>query len=145
MRKLSFLLLAAILPFANLNAQQAAHPHGGPIIVALPDTLNLGEIYLDELSNEIGKVQLKIRNDGNSPLILNKVSGCCGTNIKQWTKAPILPDKEGTIDVEFHPDYKPQTINRKVTVESNATNDKKKVIHIVGIITERKSANEIEL
>lgn len=117
----------------------------GAIIVALPDTINLGEIYLDELSDEHGKVQINVKNTGNQPLIIKSAKGCCGTNVKEWTKAPILPGKTGTVNVEFRTDPKPQIISRNVTIESNATNAKSLKVHITGIVVIRRSPNEIEL
>ena len=78
-----------------------AQAQNGPTIQTPSDTVDLGEIFIDELNVNHGKLQIKVSNSGNQPLLLQKVSGCCGTNIKQWTKAPILPNKEGSIDVEF--------------------------------------------
>lgn len=144
-QKIGLLLLIALLPVSGLYAQQPNSQVNGAIIVTLPDTINLGEVYLDEVNNDLGRVQFSIRNAGARPLILNKVSGCCGTNVKQWTHAPILPGKESTVKVEFYPEFKVQTIHRQITIESNATNARKKIVHIVGIITQRKQGTEIVL
>jgi hypothetical protein len=117
----------------------------GPYLVAVPDTVNLGEILLNDLSDEHGKVQITIKNEGSKPLILNKVEGCCGTNIKEWTKAPILPGKSGTIRVEFRTEPRPQRISRTVTIYSNAPNAKPLKVPIEGVVIEGKHKNEITL
>ena len=122
-----------------------AQAQNGPTIQTPSDTVDLGEIFIDELNVNHGKLQIKVSNSGNQPLLLQKVSGYCGTNIKQWTKAPILPNKEGSIDVEFRIEPKPQIISRTVTVESNATNQRSKKVHIRGIVSERKANNELVL
>lgn len=141
------ILIAALgcaILFGSSSIAQAQAP-SGPIIKAQADTVNLGEIFIDELTLEHGRIQIKVANNGNQPLIMQKVSGCCGTNIKQWTKAPILPGKEGNIDVEFRIEPKPQIISRTVTVESNAANERSKKIHIRGIVAERRASNELVL
>lgn len=136
--------LCCTAAFCAVMPAKAQNPNG-PTIQTPTDTVNLGEIFIDELTVNHGKLQIKVSNSGNQPLLLQKVSGCCGTNIKQWTKAPILPNKEGTIDVEFRIEPKPQLISRTVTVESNATNERSKKIYIRGIVTERKASNELVL
>lgn len=144
MKHVHLFLFALVFAITGSSIKSVAQTNNGAYIVTA-DTISLGEIYLDELSDSHGKVQVNVSNTGNQPLILHKVTGCCGTNIKQWTKAPILPNKSGVIDVEFRPEYKPQSISRTVTIESNATNGKSIKIHIVGVVIARKSSNEIEL
>ncbi|MBQ9470375.1 MAG: DUF1573 domain-containing protein [Bacteroidales bacterium] len=143
----SLMLIATMGCTALIGTSTMAQPQAanGPIIKIQADTVNLGEIFIDELTVNHGKLQITVANSGNQPLIMQKVSGCCGTNIKQWSKAPILPGKEGSIDVEFRIEPKPQVISRTVTVESNASNERSKKIHIRGIVAERKAANELTL
>lgn len=139
------ILIAALGCAILFGSSSIAQAPSGPIIKAQADTVNLGEIFIDVLTLEHGRIQIKVANNGNQPLIMQKVSGCCGTNIKQWTKAPILPGKEGNIDVEFRIEPKPQIISRTVTVESNAANERSKKIHIRGIVAERRASNELVL
>lgn len=109
-----------------------------------PTEVKLGNIPLDKLSDDNGKVVIKVVNDGTSPLILNKVEGCCGTEIKDYTKAPILPGKEGSIKVYFRIEPKPQTISRVVTVHCNAVNAKEIKCPITGSVVMPKPAGRIE-
>jgi len=140
MRRYLFILSSLIIINSALLAQNK-----GAIITTKPDTVKLGEIKLNDLTDENGKVQIVVMNDGTLPLILNEVTGCCGTNIKEWTKAPILPNKSGIIKVEFRIEPRPQMISRTVTIKSNATNSKVLKVPIEGMVIASKAKNEIEL
>jgi len=141
MKRLFFLFALLVATTLSLSAQN----NSGAFITTNPDTVRLGEISLNELSDDNGKVNITVVNNGNLPLILNEVSGCCGTNVKEWPKAPILPNKTGLIKVEFRIEPRPQVISRTVTIKSNASNSKVLKIHIEGIIIESKAKNEISL
>ncbi len=109
------------------------------------DTLHLGEIYLDDLSDDYGKITLSLSNSGNKPLLIKNVTGCCGTNIKLFPKVPVLPGKSDNILVEFRIEPKPQRISRTVSIESNAIGKGVFKIHIVGLVIQRRQTNELVL
>jgi len=140
MKRFLFILSSLIIINSALFAQNK-----GVIITIKPDTLKLGEIKLNDLTDENGKVQIVVMNIGTQPLILNEVTGCCGTNIKEWPKAPILPNKSGIIKVEFRIEPRPQMISRTVTIKSNASNSKVVKVPIEGMVIASKAKNEIEL
>lgn len=117
----------------------------GDIIKVSTDTINLGEIYLDDLSGEHGILLINLSNSGTKPLLIRNITGCCGTNIKSWSKAPILPGKRSEIMVEFRIEPKPQRISRTVTIESNAPDKPVAKLHIVGIVMQRRQPNELVL
>lgn len=119
--------------------------NSGALLALKPDTVKLGEIALNELDQSNGKVQIVVFNEGNKPLILNEVSGCCGTNIMEWPKAPILPGKSGIIKVEFRIEPKPQLISRTVTIKSNSSKQTVVKVPIVGLVYQPKSKDEITL
>lgn len=140
MKRFLFILSSLIIINSSLFAQNK-----GAFITTKPDTVKLGEISLSNLSDENGKVQIIVLNTGSQPLILNEVTGCCGTNIKEWPKAPILPNKSGIIKVEFRIEPRPQIISRTVTIKSNALNNKVVKVPIEGMVIAAKAKNEIEL
>lgn len=117
----------------------------GACIRLLPERMELGEIELAKLSDSFGQVRFEVQNDGTAPLILRSVSGCCGTDIKDYTKAPILPGKKGEILVEFRLDPKPQAISRTVTVVSNAVNAPTLAASIVGAVIRNREKGKIIL
>lgn len=138
------LFLFTSLVFA-VTISLSAQNNKGAFIVTNPDTVRLGEIELNVLSDDNGKISIAVVNKGNLPLILNEVTGCCGTNIKEWPKAPILPGKTGQIKVEFRIEPRPQVISRTVTIKSNATNSKLIKVPIEGVVVEERKSNEIKL
>ncbi len=144
-------IVSAILILFSLalNAQDisvySVNNGKGDVIKVSADTLNLGEIYLDDLSSEHGIVLIKLTNSGKQPLLIRNVTGCCGTNIKSWPKAPVLPGKQSEIRVEFRIEPKPQRISRTVTIESNAQGKPVAKFHIVGVVIQRRQPNELVL
>lgn len=139
------LLILSVVMFAHpvlSNTQKGKA--GGAAIRLDPAEVMLGEIPLDKLSDEHGKVSIKVVNEGTSPLILNKVEGCCGTEVQEYTKSPILPGKEGVIKVRFRIEPKTQSISRTVTVHSNAVNAKELKCPIVGSVVLPKRPGRIE-
>ncbi len=140
----TLVLFSATLCGQNLQIKSASNAKGNQYRV-VSDTLSLGELYLDELSDDNGKITLTLQNTSNKPLIIRNVTGCCGTNIKSWPKAPVLPGKSSEVKVEFRIEPKPQKISRTVTIESNAVGSPTLKLHIVGIVMQRKAANELVL
>jgi hypothetical protein len=140
MKRVSLTLFLFLAATVSISAQNK-----GAIITTKPDTVKLGEIGLNDLSDDNGKVKITVFNTGTQPLILNEVTGCCGTNIKEWPKAPILPGKSGLIKVEFRIEPRPQVISRIVTIKSNASNSKILKVPIAGLVIEEKKSNEIKL
>lgn len=134
------LILFLTIPVLALVAQNK-----GAYLILKPDTVKLGEIPLNALTQNHGKVEISVLNTGSQPLILNEVTGCCGTNITDWPKAPILPGKSGVIKVEFRIEPKPQVISRTVTIKSNSSNQKIVKVPITGLIYKPKEKNEIVL
>jgi len=95
---------------------------------------DFGTVYLDDLPET--KLEIKFTNDGTEPLILSQVRACCGTRVHSWPREPIMPGKEGIINVEFRIAPTPQRISRTVTVTSNAEPNTS-IFRIVGEVTNR--------
>ena len=97
------------------------------------DIVNLGVLYTDDL--EPHKMDIEFTNEGNEPLIISFVRGCCGTRIKEWTKEPIMPGESGKVEIEFRLAPRPHRISRTVTIMSNDP-DGLKVFRIRGEVAE---------
>lgn len=117
----------------------------GPSIRLEPPRIELGELEIGKLKEDDGKVSFIVWNDGNKPLIMNMVTGCCGTDIKDYTKGPILPGKSGKIDVFFRIEPKPKAIDRTVTIVSNAANSPELQGKIVGTVVTDKEKGRVRL
>jgi hypothetical protein len=135
-------LITAII--CNLNYKTFAQPGNGPTFefIAEDNRLVLDTIYLDWIED----IQLEVEflNKGDKPLIVQNVTGCCGTQITGWTQKPILPGEKGIINVEFRVPPHPHKISRSVSAVTNDP-DGTKTLHIVGIVTEPKEEGTIDL
>lgn len=94
-------------------------PPAKPRIRLEPPQVMLGTIPFNEVTDSTGALQIVVHNDGGSPLILQKVTGCCGTTIKSYTREPILPGKSGSVRVFFRVEPRLQKISRTITIHSN--------------------------
>lgn len=65
--------------------------------------------------------EFRFKNEGDSPLILNKVQASCGCTTPYWTKEPILPGKEGVVSASYNSKGRPGAFNRSITITSNAS------------------------
>lgn len=117
------LLLALSLTAAAYTAQAQVAPAAkanGP--VAGP------AITFDESKYDFGSVvqggtvdhTFKFKNTGNAPLIISNIGVSCGCTTPEWTKAPVLPGKTGSITAHFNSTGKIGMQNKVLTVESNA-------------------------
>ncbi|MFW5708152.1 MAG: DUF1573 domain-containing protein [Bacteroidota bacterium] len=94
---------------------------------------DLGELFVQEL--EPMKLEIEFTNEGDEPLIISTVRGCCGTRVKDYPKQPILPGEKGIIHVEFRLAPRPHKISRTVSVMSNDA-DGMKVYRIRGEVVD---------
>ena len=108
-----------------------------------PVEVQLGEIELRKIDDSTGRVKIAVWNDGTAPLILQNVSGCCGTDIKDYTRAPILPGKEGEIQVYFRVEPKLHAISRTVTILSNDPKTQEVLVPIKGTVVKNKEHGRV--
>ena len=102
------------------------------------------EIEFEKLEHDYGEIpyngngecEFRFTNTGNEPLILQKPTSTCGCTVPSWPKEPILPGMSEVIKVTYRT-TKVGTINKSVTVTSNAKNNAKVVLHIKGRVLEQ--------
>lgn len=110
-----------------------------------PSEVDMGKISMNSVSDETGNIEITIHNDGTKPLILQQVTACCGTNVKEWPRNPILPGANAKIKVYFRVEQRPYRISRTVTVNSNAVNGASQKVAILGEVVIPAAKNEIQL
>ncbi|PIE84602.1 MAG: hypothetical protein CSA07_00640 [Bacteroidia bacterium] len=133
----------ALLPLLALALLPATAWAKAPQIEVTPDTIKMGQIQIKELHEGTGNVAFTVHNSGDAPLILQSVSGCCGTEIKSYPKGPILPGKTGEIKVFFRIEPKPQAISRVVTILSNDPKRKEIQHKIFGTVIKDREKNRL--
>ena len=116
------LLLALSLTAAAYTAQAQA-PAAKAATTAGP------AIVFEEVKYDFGSVvqggtvdhTFKFKNTGTAPLIISNIGVSCGCTTPEWTKAPVMPGKTGTIAAHFNSTGKMGMQNKVLTIESNAT------------------------
>lgn len=127
MRKLNpslriFLLTTMCISFAVLtaNAQEKTAPKTkskAPVIQFEKTVHDYGQL----MQGDDGECEFKFKNTGKEALILSNVFSSCGCTVPVWPKEPIMPGKTEVIKVKYNTS-RLGTINKKVTVVSNAEN-----------------------
>lgn len=119
------LSIAVLMIFAlSMSAQENATPDK-PKKVKEPEitfeTLvhDYGQIY----QNDNGECEFVFKNTGKAELILTNCRSSCGCTVPSWPKDPIAPGKKAVIKVKYNTQRIGQ-INKTITVESNAVNDR---------------------
>ena len=94
---------------------------------------DLGKIYVQDL--EPMKMEIEFTNEGDEPLIVSTVRGCCGTRITGYPRQPVLPGEKGVVTIEFRLAPRAHNISRTVSVMSNDPSGMK-VFRIRGEVVE---------
>lgn len=70
-----------------------------------------------------GECEFVFKNTGKADLILTNCRASCGCTVPTWPKDPIAPGKKAIIKVKYNT-QRIGEINKNITVESNAVNDR---------------------
>jgi hypothetical protein len=90
---------------------------GKPVVTFEKITHDFGMIAEDK-----GDVsyQFIVKNTGDTPLVINRVSASCGCTTPDWTKEPIAPGKTGFVKATYNPKGRPGAFSKTISVYSNA-------------------------
>ena len=99
------------------------------------------EIEFDKEVHDFGKMKqhgdastvFTFTNTGTEPLIISNAKGSCGCTVPTWPREPIAPGETGEIKVKYD-SKRIGPINKSVTITSNSTIAKTKMIRIKGNI-----------
>ncbi len=125
-------LLGIILLMAGAVKAQNAEAQNGPEISFSKTVHDYGDVPY----NGNGECEFSFTNTGNEPLILQKPKSSCGCTIPTWPKEPILPGESNVIKVTYKTN-RPGTINKTVTVTSNARKNSTVVLRIKGKVLDQ--------
>lgn len=84
-------------------------------------------IKFEEEEHDFGRITqgekvsfaFKFKNIGNSNLIISSAAGSCGCTVPEWPKEPILPGKEGKVNVIFSSEGKSGIQEKSITIITN--------------------------
>ncbi len=66
-------------------------------------------------------------NSGTAPLVIQDIRAGCGCTVPRWEDTPLAPGGSGSIRVVFNSKGKRGTQNIRITVRSNAENDREEL------------------
>jgi archaellum component FlaF (FlaF/FlaG flagellin family) len=139
-------LVVTLLFFTGASAQTVEEmKKNGAYLRFEPTEINLGTIASDKVTEESGKVEVTIHNDGSQPLLISQVTACCGTRVTEWPRQPLAPGQKATIKASFRMGTHPHRISRTITVISNAANGDSQRVAILGEVVIPSQPNEIKL
>ncbi|MBP3517795.1 MAG: DUF1573 domain-containing protein [Parabacteroides sp.] len=89
---------------------------------------NDAQISADELIYNFGTISesdglashvFTIKNTGNGPLVITRITASCGCTQPEWTKEPIAPGKTGDVKVTYNPKGRPGPFYKTISIYSN--------------------------
>jgi hypothetical protein len=80
----------------------------------------------------------RVKNIGSSDLIINNAKASCGCTVPRYSKNPIAPGEEGTIEVIFNSEGRTGTQLKTLTVWSNCQPNTTKLSIISEIVIPNK-------
>lgn len=88
---------------------------------------DLPNITFEEEEHDFGRITqgekvsyaFKFTNTGKNNLIITSAHGSCGCTVPEWPKEPILPGKEGKINVIFSSEGKSGIQEKTITIVTN--------------------------
>jgi len=91
------------------------------------DKGNLPDIKFEEEVHDFGRITqgekvsfaFKFKNTGSSNLIITSAHGSCGCTVPEWPKEPILPGKEGRVNVVFSSEGKSGIQEKSINIVTN--------------------------
>lgn len=101
--------LAAIISITTALAQKAKI-HSDELVY------NFGTIAeADGLASHV----FTVKNSGDAPLVITRVTASCGCTRPEWTKSPIAPGKSGKVKITYNPKGRPGPFYKTVSIFSN--------------------------
>ena len=105
-----------------------------PVLELSEEIVDFGAVRLDET---VHRKILLVKNVGDEPLVINKVSSTCHCVEASWWIRPIEPGVSDTIQIDFEPDVSGR-VSKKLIIYSNAQNRRvpfrvKADVHFTGI------------
>jgi len=143
MKKIFSTLFVALIALSSVIGQNTSTAEPAKPKAQVPANPNAPVIKFDSEVHDYGRVpvnsdgtcQFKFKNTGKEPLILTNVKASCGCTVPSWPKDPIAPGASAAIDVKYNSMNRAHTINKSITVFSNAS-DSIVILRIQGEVYE---------
>ena len=132
---LSLTAAAYTTAHAQTTAAKPVGPVAGPAITFEEVKYDFGSVVAGGTVDHT----FKFKNTGTAPLVISNIGVSCGCTTPEWTKAPVLPGKTGTITANFNTAGKTGMQNKVLTIESNSAAGNA-MVSVVGEVKENVAA-----
>jgi hypothetical protein len=123
----SFLFFALLLSIVSCNSETRRSQND-----ATDEALSSSDtafILFNEYEHDFGKVTegekiaytFTYENKGNAPLVISQATTTCGCTVSKYSRKPVQPGGNGTIEVIFDSSGRNGRQTKTITVRSNAT------------------------
>ena len=109
-KKLVFILTGILLLISSMSAQNKAVINADQLI---HDFGTIGE------ADGLVSHTFTIKNTGDGPLVITRITASCGCTQPEWSKEPIAPGKTGEIKVTYNPKGRPGPFYKTISIYSN--------------------------
>ena len=130
MKRILYSLFICFVSSISLVAQQKLQPK----IVSDTLTYDFGTIAEESVA---ATHAFNIKNSGDAPLHITRVTTSCGCTQPEWTGSPILPQQKGFVKITYDPNGRPGPFIKTIAIHSNAQ-DKPYMLAIKGVVTPRQ-------
>jgi len=138
-------LLITILTMVSCGRGTTKPGGEGDTILSSSDTAS---ILFAEYVHDFGKVTagemvaytFTYTNKGNATLVISQVTTTCGCTVSKYSRKPVAPGGNGTIEVIFDSSGRYGRQSKIVTVRSNATKSLV-LLRITGEVTNNNNSN----
>jgi len=100
---------------ATASSDSNNDPDNIPVFSFETDNHEFGEI----IQGEKVSYAFKFKNTGKVPLVISSASASCGCTVPEYTKTPVEPGAEGSINVTFNSEGKAGMVSKTVTLIAN--------------------------
>lgn len=111
-----------------LNVKQFVFIFAGFLFALFAGAQNNAKIMADELTYNFGNIAeadgpashvFVVKNTGEGPLVITRITASCGCTQPEWTKEPIGAGKTGEVKVTYNPKGRPGPFYKTISIFSN--------------------------
>jgi hypothetical protein len=99
----------------NVVSENEAPNPNAPVMKFTESEFDFGDIKADSKVRHT----FTFTNTGKSPLLIADATASCGCTTPSWTKEPVAPGAQGTMEVQFDSRGKNGIISKQVAVRAN--------------------------
>ncbi|ALW84357.1 hypothetical protein AUC43_04185 [Hymenobacter sedentarius] len=123
----------------NVVSENEAPNPNAPVMKFTEAEFDFGDIKADSKVHHT----FTFTNTGKSPLLIEDATASCGCTTPSWTKAPVLPGGQGTMEVQFDSRGKHGIISKQVAVRANTQPNITTILIKGNVLDAAKGANPL--